>query len=80
MNLPDQARDIARSLTYNGREIEAQAKQTLLELAHALDARTLRVHRKREGLLLVNAHGRSRYLTWRERLAYWIAGVLPGRV
>ena len=45
-----------------------------LEASHALDAHSIRVHRKRDGLLMVNARGKSRFMTLRERIAYWLLG------
>ena len=35
---------------------------------------SIRVHRKRDGLLMVNARGKSRFMTLRERIAYWLLG------
>lgn len=40
----------------------------------------IRAHRKRDGLLLIDATGRARYATWLERLAYWVAGTLPREI
>ena len=65
---------VARTLTYNSGVPEAQAKHALLEASHALDAHSIRVHRKRDGLLMVNARGKSRFMTLRERIAYWLLG------
>uniref|UniRef100_A0AAU8GVP6 Uncharacterized protein n=1 Tax=Pseudomonas phage PACT201 TaxID=3230130 RepID=A0AAU8GVP6_9VIRU len=31
-----------------------------------------RVHQKADGLLMVNARGKSRFMNWRERLARWL--------
>ena len=59
---------------YNASTHEAQAKHTLLEASHALDVHSIRVHRKRDGLLMVNARGKSRFMTLRERIAYWLLG------
>ena len=66
--------DVARNLTYNDRPAEAKAKHLLLEASHALDSAAVRVHKKRDGLLIVNARGKSRFMTWRERLAYQLLG------
>jgi hypothetical protein len=79
-NLANLAQGIARRLTYNDDDTQAQAKQVLLECAHRLDSRDVRAHKKTDGLLLVNARGKSRHATWRERLAYRIAGTLPREV
>lgn len=75
--LATKAQGVARLLTYNDDTPQAQAKHLLLECAHRLDASTIRAHKKRDGLLLINARGKARYATWRERLAFWIAGTLP---
>ncbi len=78
--LSDQARAVARQLTYNGREVEGDAKALLIDLAHALDSRSVCALRRPQGLLLVNGLGRERWATWRERLAYRLARALPSRV
>lgn len=77
IELTDRARAVARTLTYNDDTPQAQAKHTLLELAHRLDARVVQASKKRDGLLLRNALGQVRYATWRERLAFRLFGVLP---
>lgn len=59
----------ARCLSYSD---DGPLKHTLLEASHALDSHAIRVHKKRGGLLIVNARGRSRYMSWRERLAHWL--------
>lgn len=74
------AREVARSLTYNDDKPQAKAKHLLLELANRLDTMTLRAHKKREGVLIVNALGRSRFLTFRERVCYRLFNVLPAKV
>lgn len=78
--LASKAQGVARNLTYNDDAPQAQAKHLLLECAHRLDTLTVCAHKKRDGLLLINARGKSRYATWRERLAYRIAGTLPREV
>lgn len=64
----------ARCLTYNDTAKEASAKHLLLAASHALDSHSIRVHKKRDGLLIINARGKSRFMTVRERLAYWLLG------
>ena len=66
------ARSVAKCLTYNDDKHQSAAKHTLLEASHMLDQHAVRVHRKRDGLLIVNARGKSRYMTLRERLAMWL--------
>lgn len=48
------AREVARCLTYNDDKPQAEAKHLLLEMAHRIDAKDIRIHKKRDGLLLVN--------------------------
>lgn len=79
-NLANTAQAAARRLTYNDDDAQAQAKQLLLECAHRLDSRDVRAHKKADGLLLVNGRGKARFATWRERLAYRIAGTLPREI
>ena len=74
------ARAIARCLTYNDGQHQAAAKHTLLEMAHRLDTADIRAHKKADGLLLINGIGKSRFATWRERVAYRLFGTLPRRV
>jgi hypothetical protein len=78
--LATRAQAVARALTYNDDKPQAQAKHLLLECSHRLDSLSVRAHKKADGLLLVDARGKARYATWRERLAYWIAGTLPAEV
>ena len=82
--LADQARGIARRLTYNDKPAEAEAKHTLLEMAHRFDAQTITVDKKRGGYLIRqgirNALGKTRYMTFTEGLRYRLFGVVPARV
>lgn len=75
--LIDQAQGIARCMTYNGAKTEAEAKHTLHELCHRLGAKTVRVHKKDDGLLLVTAFGQSRFMSLSERLLYRAFGIVP---
>lgn len=70
--LASKCQGAARCLSYNWPSSEAQAKHLLREASHALDTHAVRVHRKRDGLLIINARGKSRFMTLRERLAYWL--------
>ena len=70
--LASKCQGIAGCLTYNDGEHESSAKHVLLEASHILDGHAVRVHRKKDGLLIINAHGKSRFMTWRERLAVWL--------
>ncbi|MDL5036798.1 hypothetical protein QRD40_10615 [Comamonas sp. Y6] len=71
--LASKCQGVARNLSYND-PVVGSAKQTLIEASHALDSSAVRVHKKRDGLLLINARGKSRYMTWRERIAYLLLG------
>lgn len=73
-DLASKCQDIASNMTYNDREIEAAAKHILREASHALDSCSIRVHKKSDGLLIINARGKSRYMTMKERLAYFLIG------
>lgn len=64
----------AYSLSYNNDGPEAAAKHVLHEASHALDSHSIRVHKKADGLLILNARGKSRFMTLRERIAYWLLG------
>lgn len=72
-DLASKCQGIARCISYNV-ESEAQTKHILLEASHALDSNSIRVHQKHDGLLIVNARGKSRFMTLRERFAYWLLG------
>ena len=73
-DLASKCQGVAQCISYNAGTHEAQAKHTLLEASHALDNHAVRVHSKRDGLLIVNARGKSRFMTMRERIAYWLLG------
>lgn len=75
-----QARSIARCLTYNDDTHQAAAKHMLRELAHRLDTLSVRAHKKKDGLLLVNGIGKARYATLKERCIYKLLGILPRKV
>lgn len=71
---------IARCLSYNGSTHEAAAKHLLHEIAHRLDTRSIKVHRKRWYWLAINGRGKARPLTFRESLAWLIFTALPERI
>lgn len=70
--LASKCQGVARCLTYNEGEHEAAAKHVLIEASHMLDGHACRVHHKSDGLLIINARGKSRFMTLRERLAMWL--------
>jgi len=72
----NKALGVARTLTYNEKPQDV-AKHMLHELAHRLGAKTVRVHKKKDGLLLLSAFGQSRYLTLKESILYRVFKVVP---
>ena len=70
-DLTNEARAAARRLTYND-FTQGAAKHLLLEMAHRLDADDFRLHKKRDGILLINSLGKARFATLRERIAMWL--------
>jgi hypothetical protein len=44
-------------------------KRILLDASHCLDRHAVTAHKKKDGYLLINARGKCRFMTWRERLA-----------
>lgn len=74
--LADQCAGIASNLSYNDKGIEGEAKHALRECSHFADSHAIRVHKKHDGILVANARGATRFLTWRERVALWL---LDGR-
>lgn len=70
--LADRCAGLARNLTYNDDAMQATIKHTLRECSYFIDSQVCRVHKKRDGLLLITARGHSRFLTWRERAARWL--------
>lgn len=55
-------------------QLAAEVHGTLMRASRELDARTIHVHKKQDGLLMVNNHSKARFMTWRERLAFWLLG------
>ena len=79
-NITVKAREVAHCLTYNDDTHQAQAKFLLIELSHRLDSLNVRARKKKDGLLLINAIGKSRYATIKERILYKLFNVLPSKV
>lgn len=75
--LIDKAQGLASCLSYNDTKPVAGAKHTIHELCHRLGAKTLRVHKKDDGLLLVTCYGQSRFMDFGERVLYRLFGVVP---
>ena len=73
--LASRCQGVAHTLTYNDGVAEAEAKHTLLEASHCLDTHAVRVRvGAGGGVFISNARGKSRVMTWRERLAYRLLG------
>ncbi len=71
--MADRCKGISHSLSYNG-GAEGDAKHMLREASHFFDSNSIRVHKKKDGLLMANARGKSRYMTYKERMAMWLLG------
>lgn len=70
--LASQCQGLARNLSYNDGDLIGSVKHTLIEASQALDHNAVRVHKKSDGLLIINARGKCRFLTIRERIAIWL--------
>lgn len=79
-DITSKARKVARHLSYSSDTHQAQAKHLLLEMASKIDQKNIRVHKKSDGLLLIDGLGKARFMTIKERLLYAIFGVRPERV
>jgi hypothetical protein len=75
--MTNKARGVARCLSYNGNKHEAAAKHLLHEMAHRIDARDIRVSKKKYGYLMTNGIGTSRFMTLKESVLYRLFGVIP---
>lgn len=71
--MADKCQGIAHCLSYNERR-EGDAKHMLLEAAHFFYSNSIHVYKKDDGMLMVNARGKSRYMTYKERVAMWLLG------
>ncbi len=72
------ARGVASCLTYNADAPQDQAKRLLLEMAHRIDSREIR--KSKTGWVVINAIGKQRRMTWRERALWFCFKVLPDQV
>lgn len=72
--LASSCRTIALALARNEPGSKIDARNTLLDARDFIESCVVSVHKKRDGLLIVNGQGKSRYMTFRERLAYAILG------
>lgn len=74
--LANTARGVARCLSYNDDKHQSAAKHLLREMAHRLDSKNIRAR----GFRTWNVIGKSRRMTVRELLAFWMFRILPTRV
>ena len=75
-DLINKAQGIASCLTYND-GIQGPAKHMLHELCHRLGSNVVRIHRKRDGYLMVALFGSSRYLSHWESLLWRLLKLPP---
>lgn len=68
--LADRCAGLARNLTYNDDKQQAVIKHTLRECSYFIDSQVCRVGGN--GATLINARGKSRRMTLRERAARWL--------
>lgn len=61
--------NLSYRLSYDESPLESDLKHALKEAARALDSHSVRVERKGAHIEVVNARGKARQLTIRERLA-----------
>jgi hypothetical protein len=73
-NLASKLQGIAGYISFDavGKDYPLETKHALLEAAHALDSNAIRIIKKRDGLVMANARGKERLMTWRERCALWL--------
>lgn len=70
--LADRCAGLARGLTYNDDATQSTIKHTLRECSYFIDSQVCRVHERYDGRVVINARGKSRLMTWRERVAHWL--------
>lgn len=70
--LASQCQALAKNLSYNDGRLIASVKHSLIEASHALDGNSVSIHVKPKGILIINARGKFRFLTMRERIALWL--------
>jgi hypothetical protein len=70
--LASQCQGLASCLSYNAEHYEGEAKHTLIEASCRLDHHSCRAKKGPHGNVVVNARGKFRRLTIRERLAIWL--------
>ncbi|UQY33573.1 hypothetical protein K8U54_17890 [Pseudomonas fulva] len=71
-SLASKCQAVASCLSYSGGEHEESAKRTLKDAQHALDSESVRVSNTSDGVLIRNALGKARHMTFRERIAFWM--------
>lgn len=72
----DKAHAISACLSYNDDTPEGNAKQIIKELCHRLGQRTVRIHKKKDGFLMIDLFGKSRFLNFIESVM-WVVFKKP---
>lgn len=70
--LASQCQGLVRNLSYNDGDLIGSVKHTLIEASQALDHNAVSVHKTSNGIFVMNARGKSRFITVRERVAIWL--------
>jgi hypothetical protein len=70
--LADRCAGLARCLTYNKDETQSTIKHTLRECSYFIDSQVCRTNKNSGGVRILNARGKSRFMTWRERVAMFL--------
>ncbi len=77
LDLITKAQSVAKSLTYNESQIQAEAKHLLYDLTNRLSRKCTRVGRNDSSLAVFTLTGHFRYLTLRECFLYKLFNVTP---
>lgn len=64
--------NLSYRLSYDESPLESDLKHALKEAARTLDSHSVRLERKGSRIEIINARGKARQLTIRERLALWL--------
>jgi len=71
-DLASRCQGLARNLSYNDGDLIGSVKHTLLEASQTLDRNAVTLHKSSKGVFVMNARGKSRFITVRERIAVWL--------
>lgn len=73
--LADKLREASYSLSY-----DESLKHLLSEAYHRLDSGVCRIHKKKDGYLMITHSGESRFMTLKEKIVYILFGFSPSRL